>query len=110
MTLNVCSSFLLATCSEYIQQPTKYVIEKDITDDVTAIAVKRVIAWHISESMKAQNINKTALASRMNASRATLDRLLNADDTSLTLATLSNVANALGKKLKVEFVDDLAMA
>ena len=29
---------------------------------------------------------------------------------SLTLATLSNVANALGKKLKVEFVDDLAMA
>lgn len=46
----------------------------------------------------------------MNASRATLDRLLNADDTSLILATLSNVANALGKKLKVEFVDDLAMA
>ena len=28
----------------------------------------------------------------------------------MTLATLSNVANALGKKLKVEFVDDLAMA
>ena len=81
-----------------------------MTDDVTAIAVKRVIAWHISESMKAENINKTALASRMNASRATLDLLLNADDTSLILATLSNVANALGKKLKVEFVDDLAMA
>lgn len=84
--------------------------EEDMTDGVTAIAVKRVIAWQVSESMKAQNINKTALASRMNASRATLDRLLNADDTSLTLATLSNVANALGKKLKVEFVDDLAMA
>lgn len=84
--------------------------KEDMTDGVTAIAVKRVIAWQVSESMKAQNINKTALASRMNASRATLDRLLNADDTSLTLATLSNVANALGKKLKVEFVDDLAMA
>lgn len=83
---------------------------EQINDEVTAIAVKRVIAWQISESMKTQHITKTALASRMNASRATLDRLLNGDETSLNLATLTNVANALGKRLKIELVDNEAMA
>jgi transcriptional regulator with XRE-family HTH domain len=60
--------------------------------------------------MKAQHITKATLAQRMNVSRVTLDRLLKGDDTSLTLATLSNVADTLGKKLKIELVDDLAMA
>lgn len=84
--------------------------DENINQEVTAIAVKRVIAWQISESMKAQHITKATLAQRMNASRVTLDRLLKGDDTSLTLATLSNVADALGKKLKIELVDDMAMA
>ena len=46
----------------------------------------------------------------MNASRATLDCLLKDDDTSLTLATLTNVANALGKRVKIELINDEVMA
>lgn len=84
--------------------------DENINHEVTAIAVKRVIAWQINESMKAQHLTKATLAHRMNASRVTLDRLLNGDDTSLTLATLSNVADALGKKLKIELVDNTAIA
>ena len=87
-----------------------WLYDENINHEVTAIAVKRIIAWQISESMKAQHITKATLAQRMNVSRVTLDRLLKGDDTSLTLATLSNVADTLGKKLKIELVDDLAMA
>ena len=87
-----------------------WLYDENINHEVTAIAVKRIIAWQISESMKAQHITKATLAQRMNVSRVTLDRLLIGDDTSLTLATLSNVADTLGKKLKIELVDDLAMA
>ena len=87
-----------------------WLYDETINHEVTAIAVKRIIAWQISESMKAQHITKATLAQRMNVSRVTLDRLLKGDDTSLTLATLSNVADTLGKKLKIELVDDLAMA
>lgn len=60
--------------------------------------------------MKAQHITKSSLAKRMNASRATLDCLLKDDDTSLTLATLTNVANALGKRVKIELINDEVMA
>ena len=87
-----------------------WLYDENINHEVTAIAVKRIIAWQISESMKAQHITKATLAQRMNVSRVTLDRLLKGDDTSLTLATLSNVADTVGKKLKIELVDDLAMA
>ena len=87
-----------------------WLYDENINHEVTAIAVKRIIAWQISESMKAQHITKATLAQRMNVSRVTLDCLLKGDDTSLTLATLSNVADTLGKKLKIELVDDLAMA
>lgn len=53
-----------------------WLYDENINHEVTAIAVKRIIAWQISESMKAQHITKATLAQRMNVSRVTLDRLL----------------------------------
>lgn len=52
--------------------------------------------------MKAQKLTKTALAAKMNTSRAALNRLLDASDTSLTLTTLASAAAALGKHIRVE--------
>jgi DNA-binding Xre family transcriptional regulator len=63
-----------------------------------------VIAWQIEEEMRARNITKTALAKKMNTSRASLNRLLDAEDTSLTLTTLTNAAAALGKRISFELV------
>jgi hypothetical protein len=42
------------------------------------------------------------MASRMRTSRAALERLLDPDNPSVTIATLERAASALGKKLKVE--------
>lgn len=79
-----------------------FLAEEAIFDEVTAVAVKRVIAWQIGQAIKAQRISKTALAEKMHTSRASLNRLLDEEDTSLTLTTLVSAAAALGKRVRVE--------
>ena len=70
--------------------------------EAEAIAVKRVIAHQIEKEMAERNISKSALASMMQTSRSSLDRLLDAQNPAVTLLTLESVALALGKKLKVQ--------
>ncbi len=73
--------------------------EQAVLEDATAVAIKRVIAWQIAEEMKHQKITKTEWAKRMHTSRAALNRLLDEEDTSLTLTTLASAAAALGKTI-----------
>ncbi|TCG06411.1 Fis family transcriptional regulator [Paraburkholderia steynii] len=79
-----------------------FLAEESLLEEVTATAMKRVIAWQIEQEMKAQNLTKTRMAAKMNTSRAALNRLLDQNDTSLTLTTLVSAANALGKKFRFE--------
>jgi DNA-binding Xre family transcriptional regulator len=64
-----------------------------------------VIAFEIAKGMKRRKLSKTQMASRMRTSRASLERLLDPDNPSVTLGTLERAASVLGKKLKVEFVE-----
>ncbi|MES2073924.1 MAG: XRE family transcriptional regulator [Pseudomonadota bacterium] len=82
----------------------EFLEEEGILDEVNAVAIKRVIAWQIAHEMKRQKLSKTSMAEKMHTSRAALNRLLDEEDTSLTLTTLSSAAAALGKKLKLELV------
>ncbi|CAG9217412.1 Helix-turn-helix domain-containing protein [Paraburkholderia sabiae] len=79
-----------------------FLAEEAMLEEVTATAMKRVIAWQIEQEMKAQHLTKTSLAAKMKTSRAALNRLLDENDTSLTLTTLASAAAALGKKFKFE--------
>lgn len=79
-----------------------FLAEEGILEEVTAVAVKRVIAWQIEQEMLAQKITKTAMAKKMRTSRASLNRLLDENDTSLTLTTLAGAAAALGRRIKLE--------
>jgi hypothetical protein len=81
-----------------------FLAEEALLEGATATAVKRVIAWQIEQEVTARNITKTALAKKMNTSRAALNRLLDAEDTSLTLATLASAAAAPGKSISFELV------
>ena len=76
--------------------------EEAMLEEVTAVAMKRVISWQIAQEMKAQQLTKTALAKRMHTSRAALNRLLDENDSSLTLTTLASAADALGKKVNLQ--------
>ena len=80
----------------------EFLAEEGMLEEVTAVAVKRVIAWQIEQEMSAQKMTKTAMAKKMRTSRASLNRLLDENDTSLTLTTLAGAAAALGRRIKLE--------
>lgn len=78
--------------------------EEGIKEEVENIAVKKIIALGMQDAMKTAGISKTEMAQRMGTSRASLDRLLNPNNTAVTLATLTKAANVLGKKLVLQMV------
>jgi antitoxin HicB len=79
-----------------------FLSEEGLLEEATAVAIKRVIAWQIAEAMKTRGLTKTAMAVRMHTSRSHLDRVLDANDTGLTIDTLSRAAQALGYRVKIE--------
>jgi antitoxin HicB len=78
--------------------------EEGIYQGVTARAIKRVLARQLGDLMKREDISKTELASRMQTSRAQLDRLLDPENESVTLGTLARAAQAVGRQLRMELV------
>jgi hypothetical protein len=82
-----------------------YLAEQSLLEEVTATAMKRVLAWQIAQLMKKQSVTKSMMAKRMRTSRAALDRLLDAKNTSVTLQTMGRAALALGKELSVTLKD-----
>jgi len=78
--------------------------EDGIYEDVTARAIKRVLARQLGDLMKREHISKTELAARMKTSRAQLDRLLDPENESVTLGTLTRAAQAVGRHLRMELV------
>jgi predicted XRE-type DNA-binding protein len=79
-----------------------FLAEDGSLEEVTAMAVKRVIAWQLAQAMKAQHISKTEMAARMHTSRMVVNRLLDERDTSVTLATLARASVAVGLPLRFE--------
>ncbi|TFY91009.1 Fis family transcriptional regulator [Pseudomonas nabeulensis] len=77
-----------------------------LSEEVSAGALKRVIAWQLAEAMKAQKISKKALAERMHTSRTAVDRALDQNDSGMTLATLASAARALGQRVEVRLIPD----
>jgi DNA-binding phage protein len=76
--------------------------EEGIREDVTAVAIKRVIALSLREAMKKHRLTKAAMAVKMHTSRRQLDRVLDPEEHNITLETLARAANSVGMKLKVE--------
>ncbi len=79
--------------------------EEGIQTEVTTRALKKVLAWQITETMKKEGLSKTKMAARMKTSRSALDRLLDPGNTSVTLQTMDRAAIVLGKRLHVELMD-----
>jgi antitoxin HicB len=79
-----------------------FLAEEGILEETRYAAVKNVIAAQIAEAMKQKGLTKTAMAEQMETTRAQLDRLLDPDNDSVTLATLKRAAKTLGKTLRLE--------
>jgi hypothetical protein len=81
---------------------TDFLKEEALYEDVTAHAIKRVLAWQIEQAMKSQGITKVEMAKRMKTSRAQLDRLLDPNNDKVQLDTVQRAAVAVGRRLHME--------
>ena len=79
--------------------------DEGLLEDATAAALKKALAWQFAQAMQEQRVTKAALARRMNTSRAQLDRLLDPENQSVTLKTLTRAAEILGMRIEIELVD-----
>jgi antitoxin HicB len=78
--------------------------DEGLRDEATTAAIKAVIAFQLAEAMQKSGLSKTAMAEQMQTSRAQLDRLLDPDNTSVTLETLHRAARIVGRSLRLELV------
>lgn len=77
--------------------------EEGILDEVSAKAHKRLLALQLADIMQKNCISKTSLAERLNTNNSQLDRILDPNNTAITLELLEQIAHAVGKKLHIEF-------
>jgi antitoxin HicB len=76
-----------------------------IREEVEAVAIKRVLAWQFSQAMQEQQKTKQEMAKKLHTSRSQLDRLLDPQNVSVTLDTITRAARALGKRVIIRVAD-----
>lgn len=80
-----------------------FLIEEGLFEEVQAAAIKKVLAAALERYMSENSISKTEMAKKIHSSRAFLDKVLDQENTSITLATMCRVAAAMGKKISFGF-------
>jgi antitoxin HicB len=80
----------------------EFLAEQGLLAETEDAAIKEIIADQIKDAMHDQHLSKTEMATRMKTSRRQLDRLLDPNNPSVTLATLRRAASAVGRTLRVE--------
>jgi len=78
--------------------------EEGMYEEVSAGAIKRVVARQVENAMQQRGLTKAEMARRMHTSRAALDRLLDPANGSVTLSTLQKAATVVGRELRLELV------
>ena len=78
--------------------------DEGILEEVEERAMKKALALQLGKLLERNELTKAEMAARMKTSRAAVDRLLDASNSSLTLSTLGKAARALQHKIKIELV------
>ena len=77
--------------------------EENILQESEAVAIKRVIAYALEKKMMEDNISISHLAKELDTSRSAISRILDPENTSITLITIGKIAKYLGKKIVLSF-------
>lgn len=75
--------------------------EEGLLGEVEALAIKRILVERLEKAMIKQQLSKTELAKIMHTSRAALNRLLDQNNTSVTLHTIVKAAKCLDQKITI---------
>ena len=78
--------------------------DEGMYEEVSAAAIKRVVARQVEAAMHQKGLSKAEMARRMHTSRAALNRLLDPENDAVTLSTLQKAAAVVGRELRLELV------
>ena len=81
----------------------EFLEEKNLLQESQAIVIKRVIAYALEQKIKEDKISLNRLAKELETSRTALSRILDPENTSITLNTIEKVAKYLGKRVVLYF-------
>ena len=95
MTEDIEKGYLGQSFDDYLKKQGAYEI-------TTELAVKRVLAFQLTEAMEKQGISKTEMARRLRTTRSQLDRLLDPGHDGVTVGLLARAARAVGRELRLE--------
>ena len=79
---------------------TDFLAGDGILEECRASAIKFKLAHELEKAMNQQNISKAEIAKRLRTSRTGVERLLDPENTSITLNTMAKVATLLGKRIE----------
>ena len=80
-----------------------FLAEEGLLEECRAAAIKFMLAHELEKAMGRQRITKAEMAKRLKTSRTGLDRILDPENTSITLNTMAKVAHILGKQIEFSF-------
>ncbi len=81
----------------------EFLENEGILEEVSAKAHKRLLALQLADIMRKNRMTKTCLAEKLHTRRSQLDRILDPNNTAITLGAMERVAHAVGRKLRIEF-------
>ena len=82
-----------------------FLAEEGLLEACEEQAIKELLAEQIKQAIQEKGLTRTAMAARMQTSRASLNRLLDPHNPSVTLRTLQKAAAVCGKRLRLELTD-----
>ena len=80
-----------------------FLTEEGFLQESEVVAIKRVIAYALEKKMMEDNISISHLAKELDTSRSAISRILDPENTSITLITIGKIAKYLGKKIVLSF-------
>lgn len=86
------------------QKFSEFLDDLGIREEIESQAIKEILADQIRRAMEREKLTKTALAARMKTSRRALERLLDPQNTCVTLHTMQRAASAVGRRIRLELV------
>lgn len=77
--------------------------EEGILQESETVAIKRVIAYALEQKMTEDKMSVSRLAKELETSRSAISRILDPQNTSITLNTIEKIAKYLGKRIILSF-------
>jgi len=75
----------------------EFLIEEGLHEEVESAAIRRVLVWQFEQEMERKQKTKRAMAKELKTSRSQLDRLLDPQNTTVSIETLSASGTRAGK-------------